>query len=215
MHIVTHAGGLAMTNAHLIADETTKQAVLFDAPDHTIAPLLDAAQKRGWDVVGLWLTHGHFDHFADHPLLRQRFPKAQILIHAAEELKVTHPEIQVRLFGLPIEIAPLKPDAYVTDGQMLKLGSMDVKVIHTPGHAPGHVVYYFPNEKVLVGGDMIIGGSVGRTDLPDSDHRQMAVSLKKIMMLSDDTKLLPGHGANSTIGDERETNFCLRDFLEG
>jgi len=214
MQVLTNSGGVAMTNAHLIADEKAGQAVIFDAPDNTVEPLLDEAQKRGWDVVGLWLTHGHFDHFADHAVIRRRFPNVKILAHAADQAKMNRPEIQVRMFGLPFDIEPLAPDAFVVQGQTLKLGAMDVKVLHTPGHSPGHVVYYFPREKVLVGGDMIIGGSIGRTDLPDSDHAQMEESLKKIMELPDDTQLLPGHGQNSTLGEERRTNYFLQSILE-
>ena len=81
MIVLTNTGGVAMTNCYLIADEIAKKAVLFDAPDHTVAPLLDEAVKRGWDVQGLWLTHGHFDHFSDHTVVRQRFPNSKNLIH--------------------------------------------------------------------------------------------------------------------------------------
>ena len=76
MQILANSGGLAETNCYLIADEAAKQAVIFDAPDHTTAPLLEEAAKRGWDVVGLWLTHGHFDHVADHAVVTKRFPNA-------------------------------------------------------------------------------------------------------------------------------------------
>ena len=202
-----------MTNCFLIADESAKQAVLFDAPDHTTAPLLEEASKRGWEVIGLWLTHGHFDHFADHQVVRQRFPKARILLHELEESKTQNPDMQTRLFGLPLIIPPLKPDAYVKAGDLLKIGSLEARVIHTPGHSPGHVVYYFEKQKTLVGGDMIIGGSIGRTDLPDSDFRDMVASLGEIMALPDDTRLLGGHGSDSTLGREREHNAYLQEML--
>jgi glyoxylase-like metal-dependent hydrolase (beta-lactamase superfamily II) len=123
--------------------------------------------------------------------------------------------VQLRLFGVPMEIEPLKADAYVTDAQTLRLGSMEVRVIHTPGHAPGHVCYYFPAEQLLVGGDLIIGGSVGRTDLPDSNHLQMEASLRKIMEMPPETRLLGGHGDATTLGEERQSNYFLRNFLEG
>jgi glyoxylase-like metal-dependent hydrolase (beta-lactamase superfamily II) len=213
MIILTNTGGVAMTNCYLIADETAKQAVLFDAPDHTTGPLLKEAADRGWDLIGLWLTHGHFDHFADHAVVRQKFPGVKILLHALEEPKTQHPEVQTRMFQLPFVVPPLKPDAHVTDNQKLKIGSLDVVVIHTPGHAPGHVVYHFPSEKVLVGGDLIIGGSIGRTDLPDSDHRQMEASIRRVMKLPAETRLLGGHGDASTLGEERQTNPFVREIL--
>ena len=208
-----NAGGVASTNCFLVADERTRHAVLFDAPDHTTQPLLDEAAKRNLDLVGLWLTHGHFDHFADHALVRKRFPAARTLIHKLDEPKVRHPELQTRLFGLPFEIPAMKPDDFVSDGQELRIGSIKVVVIHTPGHAPGHVAYHFPDEQVLVGGDLIIGGSVGRTDLPDSDPEQLEASLRKVMSLPDSTRLLGGHGPPSTLGQERAQNWFVRQAL--
>ena len=203
-----------MTNCFLIADETAKQAVLFDAPDHTTGPLLDEVTKRGWNLIGLWLTHGHFDHFADHAVVKQRFPAAKVLLHASEEAKAQHPDLQTRMFGLPFSIPPVKADGHVTDNQKLKIGSIEVTVIHTPGHAPGHVVYYLPKEQVLVGGDLIIGGSVGRTDLPDSNHRQLEASIRRVMELPGATKLLGGHGPATTLAEERQRNPYVQEALE-
>ena len=213
MIVLTNTGGVAMTNCFLIADESAKKAVLFDAPDHTAEPLLDEVVKRGWDLIGLWLTHGHFDHFADHGVVRKRFPTAQILIHKLEEPKVRQPDLQTRMFGLPFDIPPLKPDAYVEDNQKLRIGNLDLVVILTPGHAPGHVAYHFPKEQLLVGGDLIIGGSVGRTDLPDSDHSQLEASIRRIMTLPDATRLLGGHGDATTLGQERNQNCFVREAL--
>jgi len=213
MIILTNAGGVAMTNCFLIADEAARQAVLFDAPDHTTAPLLKEAATRGWDLIGLWLTHGHFDHFADHAVVRQRFPAVKILLHTLDEAKARNPDVQTQLFQLPFVIPPLKADAQVTDNQKLKIGSLEVVVMHTPGHSPGHVVYHFPGEKVLVGGDLIIGGSIGRTDLPDSDHRQMEASIRRVMSLPATTRLLGGHGRATTLEEERQTNPFVREIL--
>jgi len=213
MIVLTNTGGVAMTNCYLVADEIARQAVLFDAPDHTVGPLLKEAATRGWDVIGLWLTHGHFDHFADHASFRQKFPAAKILLHALDQPKAQHPEVQTRLFQLPFVIPPLKADADVTDNQKLKIGSLEVVVLHTPGHAPGHVVYHFPKEKLLVGGDLIIGGSIGRTDLPDSDHRQMEASIRRVMSLPAATRLLGGHGDASTLEDERQSNPFVQEIL--
>src|SRR5438552_3917064 len=142
MKILMHTGGIASTNCYLVADDLAKQAVLFDAPDHTAAALLDEARSYGWEVIGLWLTHGHFDHIADHAVVSDRFPKAKLLIHELDYAKLEYP--QSRIFQLPFNILPRKADTLLTDGQKLKLGSIDVEVIHTPGHASGHVMYHFP-----------------------------------------------------------------------
>jgi len=214
MIILTNTGGVAMTNCFLIADEAARQAVLFDAPDHTTGRLLQEAAARGWDVTGLWLTHGHFDHFADHAVVRQNFPTAKILLHALDEPKARHPEVQTRLFQLPFVIPPLKADAQVADNQRLSIGSLEVVVMHTPGHSPGHVAYYFPGEGVLVGGDLIIGGSIGRTDLPDSDHQQMETSIRRVMGLPAATRLLGGHGRATTLQEERQTNPFVQEILD-
>lgn len=215
MKILSETGGVAMTNCFLIADETSGKAVLFDAPDHTVEPLLDKAARQKWDVVGLWLTHGHFDHFADHAVVRRRFPGVQVLLHSLEQPKALNPGFQTRMFGVPLDVPPLKADAFVTDNQQLRIGALEVTVIHTPGHAPGHVVYHFPKEKLLVGGDLIIGGSIGRTDLPDSNWEEMEESLRRVMALPPETRLLGGHGPDSTLGRERQTNYYLQRAMEG
>jgi len=208
MIILQKTGGIAATNAFLVADEKAGQAVLFDAPDHTVGPLLDEARKRNWDIIGLWLTHGHFDHIADHAQVTSRFPKARVLIHPLDEPKLQEPNSS--FFELPFTIPPRRADEKVTDGQMLQLGSLQCEVIHTPGHSPGHVMYHFPDQKILIGGDLIIGGSVGRTDLPDSNHAQLNASIRRIMQLPGDTRLFPGHGRPSSLAEERRDNPYVR-----
>ena len=211
MQLVMNTGGIAGTNSYLVADEATGQAVLFDAPDHTVAPMLDEARRRGWDVIGLWLTHGHFDHVADHTLVTERFAEAKVLIRRLHQPKLLRPNST--FFALPFFIPPRRADGYVEDGQTLQLGNLKVEVIHTPGHAPGHVMYHFPDERVLVGGDLIIAGGVGRTDLPDSDPAALDASIRRVMRLPPDTRLLPGHGAPSTLAEERAENPFVQEAL--
>jgi glyoxylase-like metal-dependent hydrolase (beta-lactamase superfamily II) len=214
MQILSTTGGVASTNCFLIADDATKQAVLFDAPDHTTAPLLREAHDRGYELIGLWLTHGHFDHMADHAVVNASFPKAKVLLHPLDLPMLLRPAAQTRMFQLPFEIPPRQPDQLVEDGQTLALGSLEVKVIHTPGHSPGHVMYHIPSEKLLIGGDLIICGAVGRTDLPGSDERQLIQSIQKIYRLCPpDTRLLPGHCDQSSLEDERRTNPFVQAAL--
>src|ERR1700683_5530825 len=136
MQVLADSGGIAQTNCYLVADESTKKAVIFDAPNDTVADLLDEAKRRGWDVIGLWLTHGHFDHVADHAVVTKRFPNAKVLIHALDEPKITLSAN--RYLQLPFEIPPRRADEFVTDGQELRIGNLLVRVLHTPGHSPGH-----------------------------------------------------------------------------
>jgi glyoxylase-like metal-dependent hydrolase (beta-lactamase superfamily II) len=213
MFILGNIGGLAMTNAWLVADESAGQAVLIDAPDHTVAPLLDEVARRGWTLTGLWLTHGHFDHIADHAVVTDRFPDAEIRIHKLDEPLLIDPGPQCRMFMLPFTLPPGSADAYFEEGQVVRVGSHAARVLHTPGHSPGHVALHFERDQVLVGGDLIIAGSVGRTDLPNSDTRAFVESLRRIAALPRQTKLLPGHGDASRIGDELESNEVLRELL--
>lgn len=212
MKILTNCGGIAGTNCYLVADEATGKAVIFDAPDHTVSPLLEQAAKNGWDVIGLWLTHGHFDHIADHAQVISRCPQAKVLIHPLDEPKLRQPNSS--LFRLPFTIPPREADAYLEDGQELQLGNLKVNVIHTPGHAPGHVMFHFPDEKVLIGGDLIIMGAVGRTDFPDCDQAALFDSIRRIMQLPLETRLLPGHGEPSTLGEELAANPYVRMAVE-
>jgi hydroxyacylglutathione hydrolase len=205
MQIISKNGGIASTNSYLVGDESTGKAVLFDAPDNTVGPILAEAKKRGWDIIGLWLTHGHFDHLADHAVVTAAFPNSKILIHKLDEPKLQQPNS--KFFPLPFLIPPRNADGYIEDGQQLSLGSIPVRVIHTPGHAPGHVMYHFPDQQILIGGDLIIMGAVGRTDLPDSNEDDLFASIRKIMQtLPPTTRLLPGHGASSTLEEESASN---------
>jgi len=212
MKIAQNYGGIAHTNSFLIADETTGKAVLFDAPDHTVGPLLAEAKKNGWDIIGLWLTHGHFDHVADHAEVTKAFPNARVLIHQLDEPKLRNPK--TRFFVLPFEIPPRAADGNLEDGQELEIGNLKAKVIFTPGHSPGHVMFHFPAEKILVGGDLIIMGAVGRTDLPDSDPAALNASIRRVMQLPPDTTLLPGHGDPSQLSDELRDNQYVRQAMD-
>jgi glyoxylase-like metal-dependent hydrolase (beta-lactamase superfamily II) len=211
MQILMNTGGIATTNCYVVADEAARVAVLFDAPDHTAASVLDEVSKRKWDLIGLWLTHGHFDHLADHDVVTKRFPDAKVLIHVLDEPKLQNPNS--RVFALPFTIPGRDADGRLEGGQRLQIGSLNVDVLHTPGHSPGHVMFHLAEQKVLIGGDLIIAGSVGRTDLPDSDQQALDASIRTIMQLPDDTHLLPGHGQPATLGHERATNPYVQALL--
>lgn len=213
MRIIMNSGGLAMTNCYVIADEDAKQAAMFDAPNDTTAPLLDEAQRQGWELVGLWLTHGHFDHVADHAGVTARFPRARVLIHRLDAAKLR--DTRDPFFGVPLVIPNREPDGLLEDGQSLTIGSLRFEVLHTPGHCAGHVAYYCAGEKLLVGGDLIIMGAVGRTDLPDSRQELLEASIRRVMRLPGETRLLPGHGQVSTLDDERESNPYVKEALAG
>jgi glyoxylase-like metal-dependent hydrolase (beta-lactamase superfamily II) len=210
VRILSNTGGVFATTAYLVADELTRQAVIFDAPNDTVAPLIETAKKNGWEIIGLWLTHGHIDHIADHAVITQTFPKAKVLIHQADERKLQNP---MSMYAVPFVTPPGNADGYLTGGQILHIGSTEVQVMETPGHSPGHVAFYIPSEKVLVGGDLILMGAVGRTDFPDCSFPDLQASLRRVMKLPGDTQLLPGHGRPSLLGDEAATNPYVRQAI--
>ena len=216
MTILTNTGGVAMTNCFLIADEVARQAVLFDAPNDTTAMLLDEAKKNGWEIIALCLTHAHFDHMLDHPVVTARFPKAKVLLHRLDEPKLQHPEIQTRMFMLPFDIPPRSADAYVEDNEIIRVGQCEIQALHTPGHAAGHVCYYCADKEkpFVIGGDLIIQGAVGRTDLPDSDYDTLMASIRRVMKLPHGTRLLPGHGEPSTLEEELRTNQYVQEAMK-
>ncbi len=212
MKIISNTGGVFATSSYLVVDEPSKQAVVFDAPDHTTEPLLDLAIKNGWDVVGLWLTHGHIDHIADHAVVTGRFPGAKILVHPLDEPKLRNPR---SMYALPFDTPGRSADGHLADGQVLHIGPNQVRVIHTPGHSPGHVGFHLVADNVLIGGDLILMGAVGRTDFPDCSFPDLQASLRRIMQLPRDTQLLPGHGHPSLLADEAAENPYVQDALAG
>jgi glyoxylase-like metal-dependent hydrolase (beta-lactamase superfamily II) len=213
MLLLQATGGIASTNCYVVADETTGDCVLIDAPDHTVAPLLDEIEARGWYLNALWLTHGHFDHLADHLAVKNRFPDAKVLIHELDVPKLHNPGSA--MFPLPFKIPPGQPDVILHDGDTLTVGNLTAQVLFTPGHSPGHVCFYFNDQKTLLGGDLIIGGAIGRTDLPGCSVPDMQQSLQRVMKLPEETRLLGGHGPTSTLAQERKSNPYLRLALEG
>ena len=197
MIILSQTGGVAMTNSFLIADETRKEAVLFDAPDHTTGPLLAEVERRGWTLLGLWLTHGHFDHFADHAVVTRKFPAARILIHALDAPKLLNPDLQTGMFGLPFSIPPRRADQHVVDNQELFIGGLKVQVLHTPGHCSGSICLYERNHGILFTGDTILAGGTLSGILGSGNISDYINSLERLSSLRIE-EFYPGHGRIST-----------------
>ena len=208
MKIFMNTGGLAATNGYLVADETTGQAVLVDAPHKTLAPLLKIAAKNSWTILYLLLTHGHWDHIGDHKVVTQAWPQAKVLIHRLDEPKLLHPGSM--FYPLKYVIAARSADGYLEDGQAIPVGNLAFEVLHTPGHSPGHVALYCRAEGELLAGDLLFTQSIGRTDLPDSSPADMQRSLQRVLALPDETNVRPGHGSATSIGVEKRENPFLQ-----
>jgi hydroxyacylglutathione hydrolase len=148
-------------------------------------------------------THSHWDHTADAALLKEAF-HAPIFIHESDAGNLEHPgSDQLPLF---IPIKGVKADHYLHDGQILELGELRIRVIHTPGHTPGCVCFYEETHSVLVSGDTLFKGTLGSLSLPTARPARMEASLKKLGALPKKTRVYPGHGETTTIGDEHWIN---------
>ncbi len=206
MKIQTIAVGPLQENTYLVVDEDARRAVFID-PGAEPARLLRALDATGAKLEAIWLTHSHMDHVGaiaeivrQHPVPIFVHPDGQPVYRGAAE--------HARYFGLEIEQPP-PADATLGEGDTLTVGGTHFRVIHTPGHEPGHVVIY--GNGVAFVGDCLFAGSVGRTDLPMSSGPELARSLERIVALGDDVKVYPGHGPATTIGQERRHN----PFLNG
>lgn len=188
-------------NNYLIIDEESMEAALVDcsAVDNRIKTLLE---ESGASLKYILLTHGHFDHVAG-----IRPTDAKIVMHQDDLHILKQANMYLSAFGIP-EITIPKIDIYVKDGDVLKLGNKEIKVIHTPGHTQGGVCYMLEN--MLFSGDTIFRESVGRCDLEGGDFNQIVESIKnKIFTLADDTLIYPGHGNQTNAGWEKLHNHFM------
>ncbi|MGQ0713327.1 MAG: MBL fold metallo-hydrolase [Gemmatimonadaceae bacterium] len=191
-------------NAFLVVDETTRRAVLID-PGEEADRLLAAVRDERAELDAIWLTHAHMDHVGAIAAIIRAAP-VPIFVHPRERPIYDSAAQHGLVFGLRVEQPPA-PDRALADGDALHVGTLTFSVIHTPGHAPGHVVIH--GNGVAFVGDCLFAGSIGRTDLPLADGAQLERSLERICSLPDDTIVYPGHGPATSIGREKRTNPFL------
>ncbi len=169
-------------------------------------PLIELASESGLKPAAIILTHAHPDHIAGVPAVLERFPATPVFVHEAEARWLTDPDLNLSsLMGQPLSIEPA--DRLLHDGETLSLNGSTWRVLHTPGHSPGSISLACEDVPVVIAGDALFSGSVGRTDFPNSDPAVLAESIRsKLYTLSEDTTVFPGHGPSTTIGHEKATN---------
>lgn len=210
LEIVSFTLGPAQTNAYLVADSETKEAAVID-PAWDGPVILAEAQKRGWRIAHLWYTHAHFDHIGGAGAIADALnPLPLVALHPNDHV-LWRAGGGGALFGFDIDPGP-EPTIDFSQGQILRLGSVEFEVRFTPGHTPGHCIFYIPSAGICFCGDLIFAGSVGRTDLPGASWDQLVESIRaQIFTLPDETRLLAGHGPATTVGEEKRSNPFVRE----
>jgi glyoxylase-like metal-dependent hydrolase (beta-lactamase superfamily II) len=194
-------------NTYLIVDEATQDAALVD-PSFGSEFLWERILERGLTLRYVLNTHSHFDHVVGNAFFVEK-SGAMLALHRAGLGLLHQLEEQGRMFGYEIVPSP-DPTLYLEHGQALSLGETEIEVRYTPGHAPGHVTFLLEESAIV--GDCLFAGSIGRTDLPQSSFQQLMDSIhSQLLTLPDETKVLPGHGAVTTIGRERRRNPFLQE----
>jgi hydroxyacylglutathione hydrolase len=194
-------------NARVLACSNTGEAVIVD-PGGDSEKIVQVIEEKKLQCSAIWLTHSHLDHCAGVAALLEVF-KVPLIGHREEAPLRARVTAIAGMYGLPAGEWPNcpEPTQYISGGETLTIGSVTARVLYTPGHSPGHVSFYFEQDGVVVSGDALFAGSIGRTDLPGGNHDQLLASIRReLLSLPDSTRVLSGHGPDTTIGAERASN---------
>jgi glyoxylase-like metal-dependent hydrolase (beta-lactamase superfamily II) len=196
-------------NCTILFDDETKAGVVVD-PGGDIDRILATLSESGIAVGEIWLTHGHLDHAGGAMDLKERLGVELVGPHEADRPLLANLERQALSFGITEPVRNCTPDRFLAEGDVLAIGEHRFRVLHCPGHAPGHVVYYNEKARFAHVGDVLFNGSIGRTDLPGGDHATLLSSIKdKLLPLGDDIGFICGHGPGGRFGEERRNNPFL------
>ena len=193
-------------NCFIVADEKTKECMVIDPGDEPDR-ILDLIKENGFHVKYIVCTHAHFDHIAAISEIKEA-TGATIVLHRDDVGIYNSSKEHARLWGFELESQPA-PDSFISEGDIVEVGDLRFEVLHAPGHSPGGICLY--GEGIVITGDTLFAGAVGRTDLPGGDIGKLKQSFKRLMSLADGVRVLPGHGPESTIGRERADNFFVSE----
>lgn len=205
MELLSRTVGPVGTNVYVLANTRTLEAIAIDTAIPSVGWLSGILEERGWKLKLIVSTHGHWDHVGDNAAVQawthdhQAGYEARIAVHPLDREMLVNPQ---PLFA-PFPIPPSVPAVDLAEGGRVKLGEIDLEVLHTPGHTKGSVCLLDRSNGLLLSGDTLFAGSWGRTDLPGGSDEQIAESLGRLAGLDDGLRVLPGHGAATTIEAER------------
>ena len=209
MILETLTVGPFQENCYVIGDEASGTGAVVDPGDEATRIAL-AVEQTGLEIAQILITHAHIDHVGAVAALVDEY-SCPVLMHAEAEPMLNQLPTQAMMMGLRFGKVPAV-DRHVIDREVLEVGGLGLESLYTPGHAPGHLALYVESESVVFSGDALFAGSVGRTDLFGGDMEVLMRSLReRLLALPDETRVYPGHGPQTTIGDERRYN----PFLQG
>jgi hydroxyacylglutathione hydrolase len=200
--------GILGCNCSIIGDEETREAIVID-PGDDVSDIIAILDRHQLTVTMIVITHAHIDHIGGAEKLRAH-TGAPVYMHEADKMLSDNLAVQASWLGVE---TPKDPgiDKPAHEGDVIRAGSVEAHVLHTPGHTPGSLSLYLPLQKKLIAGDTLFNSSIGRTDLPGGDTEQIARSIRgKLYTLPPDTIVYPGHGETTTIGFEKRSNPFVR-----
>ena len=208
IHEILTVGPL-QCNCSILGDETSHEAIVVD-PGDDIPRIIAVLATHGLTVKKIIITHSHIDHIAGAHRLKQ-LTGAPILYNQHDLPLVKMMDVQAGWLGIPTPTVSA-PDDTLEDGKLIAVTGLTGSILHTPGHTEGSVCLHLPTQSLLLAGDTLIAGSVGRTDLPGGNTRKLLSSIhERLLTLPDDTTVIPGHGSRTTIGTERDSNPFLQN----
>ena len=199
-------------NCYLLIDEKTGEAAIVD-PAWYVDEFNDILEKSNAKLKYIMLTHGHFDHiFGVHGL--KEATGAKVVIHFKDAEHLTDPRKSLAEGNMPEPQIPVSADVLLKEGDVITLGDEEIKVMSTPGHTMGSVCYIIESEKTIISGDTLFCMTAGRTDFPDGSDELMIKSLKRLIALEGDYRVLPGHNRETTLESERKRNWYIRRMVK-